>query len=179
MKRMYWIMLALAAAILLLIPSTIKAADVPDSDRVSQLLAEAKTQAHRISEDASTLETYTRSGRSWESHAAAVVEMREHINLAGKTLVRLDQSRDNASPWQVIAIDRINPLLREIATNTSNAIDYLNKKPSQLNSNEYKDYIATMAQVSSKLAGLITDFVDYGHTKDRLERLSAKLELTK
>jgi hypothetical protein len=152
---------------------------VPDSDRVSQLLAEAKTQAQRISEDASTLETYTRSTQSWESHAAAVAEMREHINLAGRTLVRLDQSRDTASPWQVAAIDRINPLLREIAMNTGSAIEYLNKKPNQLKSKEYKDYVDTMAQVSSKLAGLITDFVDYGHTKDRLERLSAKLELTK
>ena len=178
-KRMFYTMLAPAAAVLLLIPITAKAADVPDSDHVSQLLADAKTQSYRISLDASTLETFTRSAKSWESHAAAVGEMREHINEAGKTLVKLDQAREAASPWQVVAIDRIKPLLREIATNTTNVIEILNKRPQRLTSTEYKDYVGTTAELSGKLAGLIADFVDYGHTKDRLERLSAKLELTK
>jgi hypothetical protein len=29
----------------------------------------------------------------------------------------------------------------------------------------------------AELAGLVADFVDYGNTKDRLERLTEKLEL--
>ncbi len=42
---------------------------------------------------------------------------------------------------------------------------------------EYKDYIEANADVADKLAGLIADFVDYGNTKNKLERLTAKLEL--
>jgi len=67
--------------------------------------------------------------------------------------------------------------LKEIAANTQNAIQYLNKSPKRLSSNEYKDYIEANADVAEKLAGLVADFVDYGNTKNRLERLTSKLEL--
>ena len=63
-------------------------ADVPDSEQVSKLLSEAKTQAFQLREDASTMESYTRSNASWQSHSAAVDQMKEHINAAGRTLTK-------------------------------------------------------------------------------------------
>lgn len=166
------VMLAAAAAAL---PAL--AADVPDSEQVNQLLSDAKTQAYQISADASTMESYTRSGASWESHAAAVNVMKEHINLAGRTLTKLDDARKNASPWQATAIDRIKPLLTEIASNSTKVIEYLNKNPKRLSMTEYKDYVESNSDVAGQLSGLVSDFVDYGNTKNRLERLGAKLEL--
>jgi hypothetical protein len=161
----------------IVVTSLAKEPGVPDSEAVSKLLSEAKTQAFQLKEDASTMEAYTRSNLSWESHSAAVEQMKEHINAAGRTMTKLGETRKTASHWQMTAIDRIAPLLKEITSNTENAIKYINKNPKRLFMTQYKDYIETNADVADKLAGLVADFVDYGNTKDKLERLTAKLEL--
>lgn len=154
------------------------AAQAPDSEQVSQLLSDAKTQAVILSADASTMESYTRSGVSWESHSAAVAQMREHINEAGRQLTKLQEVRAQASPWQAKAIDRIYPLLKELADNTTNVIQFIKENPKQrLMFPEYKAYIEANADTSSRLAALIGDFQDYGNTKQRLEALADKLEL--
>ena len=41
----------------------------------------------------------------------------------------------------------------------------------------YKDYIEANADLSIELASMISDFVNYGDTKQRLESLAGKLEL--
>ena len=170
------ILTLLAAGAVVMSPA-LAASYVQDSDYVSQLLSDAKTQTFQLREDASTMESFTRSNLGWESHAATVNEMKEHINAAGRTLAKLDDARKTASPWQATAIDRIKPLLKEIASNTETVIEYINKNPKRLFMNQYKDYIEANADVADKLAGLIGDFVEYGNTKNRLERLSSKLEL--
>jgi hypothetical protein len=151
--------------------------DPADSEEVSTLLAEARTQAYQLSVDAATMESYTRSNLSWETHAAAITQMRAHINAAGRTLAKLEEVRKTASSWQGTAIDRIRPLLKEIASNTQTVIDYLNENPKRLFVAEYKDHIETNADVAGQLSAMIADFVNYGNTKERLKRLSAKLEL--
>ena len=103
--------------------------------------------------------------------------MKHHINDAGRTLTKLDEARGSASPWQATAIERIKPLLKEIAANTQNVIQTLNGSPKRITTTEYKDYLETNSDVSEQLAGLIRDFVDYGNAKNRMERLNAKLEL--
>jgi hypothetical protein len=182
MKEQYTIGFAtlalVAAGVVAMLPALTAASfSGLDSEPVSKLLSAAKTQTYQLREDALTMESYTRTNAAWESHAATVEQMKDHINAAGRTLTKLDEARKNALPWQATAIDRIKPLLKEIAANTQNAIQYLNKSPKRLTTNEYKDYIEANADVAEKLAGLVADFVDYGNTKNRLERLTSKLEL--
>ncbi|HVW85758.1 MAG TPA: hypothetical protein VHB50_13810 [Bryobacteraceae bacterium] len=170
-----------AAGVLLLcafaVPYAANAADKADSDEVSSLLSSAKTQAYQVREDAAQLEAFTRTNASWESHAATVGQMREHINALGKEEAKLAGARDEASPWQQVAIDRIRPLLKELASNTEATINFLNKNRKQLTTGDYKDYVEANADLSSRLSEMIGDFVDYGRTKDRLERLTKKLEV--
>jgi len=156
-----------------------QAAEMPDSEQVTTLLRDVKTQAVLLSQDASTLEGYTREGASWETHAAAVEQMRTHINEAGKILTKLKADRKMASPWQATAIDRVEPLLRELAGYTEGVIKYLADNPKRLMLEGYKDHVEANADVSSQLASLIGDFVDYGNSKRRMEQLGAKLELPK
>ena len=66
--------------------------DRPDSEQVSTLLSNVKTQAGMLREDASTMESYTRAGGlNWKSHAEAVNRMRDHINEAGRQLSKLQE----------------------------------------------------------------------------------------
>lgn len=148
-----------------------------NEESVSKLLAQAKTQSYAISVDATTLESYTRSSLDWTTHAAEITRMRSDINAAGVTVAALTESKSQAAAWQVTAIDRIVPYLREIATNTTAAIEFLNKNQSRLKSPEYKDYIEANSDTSQELASLIAHFVDYGNHKSRYESLRNTLEL--
>jgi len=179
MKKQYMIgsaTLALLAAGIFLMPD-VRAAGPPDSEMVSGLLSDAKTQAFELRQDAMAMEAFTRTTANWESHAEVVGRMKDHVNAVGRTLTKLEAARSEASPWQATAIDRIRPLLKEIASNTQTVIEYINKNPRRLGMKEYTDYIEANSDVAAQLSGLVADFVDYGNTKDRLERLAKKLEL--
>ena len=164
----------LVAGIVGLAP-TLKAAN---EESVSKLLAQAKTQSYAISVDATTLESYTRQpSLDWSTHASEITRMKTDINAAGMTVTALNDSKGQAAAWQVTAIDRIIPYLREIATNTTAAMEFLNKNQSRLKSVEYKDYIEANSDTSQELASLIAHFVDYGNHKSRYDSLRNTLEL--
>jgi len=156
---------------------TVKAADNPDSEQVSTLLSEAKTMAFQLKEDAATMETFTRSKASWQSHAAAIAQIKEHFNALSAQVTKLKAAKATASPWQKTAIDRIDPFLNEMSGYTEAVIEQLNKHPERLNTPEYKDYLEANADYSGDMAAMIADFVDYGRTKDRLQQLTDKLEV--
>ena len=160
----------------LLAPSTLNATDVPDSEQVSKLLSEAKTLAFQIKEDAVTMESYTRMNVTWEGHAAAINQIKEHVNALGRQVAKLKDARSSASPWQKTAIDRIDPYLDELGGYTSAVIEHLRGEPKRAPA-EYKDYLEANADYASDLAAMIADFVDYGRTKERLERSTTKLEI--
>ena len=134
---------------------TVNAADVPDSDQVSKLLSEAKTLAFQVKEDAETMESYSRSNVTWERHAVAIAQIKEHVNALGRQVANLD----------------------ELSGYTEAVIEHINKKPKLLTTAEYKDYLEANADYSGDLAAMIGDFVDYGRTKQRMERLAGKLEV--
>jgi hypothetical protein len=113
---------------------------------------------------------------SWESHAAAINQIRDHVNALGRQVAKLKEARANASPWQKTAIDRINPFLDELSGYSEAAIEHINGQKRHT-IDEYKDYLEANADYSADLAAMIGDFVDYGKTKRRMERLAAKLEV--
>jgi len=167
-----------ASILALLTPGLVAfAADTPDSEQVNKLLSDAKTQAFQLKEDAGTMQFLSTTGVTWQDHAAIVNEIKEHVNSAGRILAKLEDARAKASPWQATAIDRVKPLLKELASNTDTIIAYLNKNPGRLQTAEYKDYLEANSDNAEELLGLITDFVNYGKTKHRLERLQGKLEV--
>ena len=162
---------------LLLAFSGVKAAEVPDSEHVSKLLSEAKTLAFQVKEDAASMEAFTRMDLSWESHAIAITQIREHVNALGRQADKLREARPEASPWQRKAIDGIQPFIDELGGYTAAVIEHLNAQPRRLFTPEYKDFLEANADYSGDLAKMIADYVDYGKTKDRLQDLSEKLEI--
>ena len=69
------------------------AAVVPDSDHVAKLLAEAKTLAFQVKDDAVAMEGFTRMNVSWESHAVAINQIRDHVNALEKQEAKLKDAR--------------------------------------------------------------------------------------
>ena len=155
---------------------TVNAADVPDSEQVSKLLSETKTLAFQLKEDAGIMASYTRMNVSAENHALAINQIRDHVNGLGSQVAKLKDARNTASPWQKTAIDRINPFLDELGGYTMAVIEHLNGQEKHSMA-EYKDYLEANADYAADLAAMIADFVDYGKTKQRLQRLTVKLEV--
>jgi len=148
-----------------------------DSKEVSSILADVKTEATQLRHDADELKAFTHSTLSWQSHASKVEEIKRHVNNAGQSLSKLDSARGSASPWQQQAIDRIGPLLKELASNVTSTIEHLNQKPKLLQTGPYVDYAAANYDLASDLAELISDYVEYGKSKAKAEELAAKLEV--
>ena len=103
-------MLVPLAGVFLVASSSVNAADVPDSEQVSKLLSEAKTLAFQLKEDASVMEGYTRMNVSVESHAAAINQVRDHVNALGRqvetgslypALHRLEAQGWIAASWEL------------------------------------------------------------------------------
>lgn len=163
---------------LCLISPQVRAGEAPDSYKVSQLLSQAKTQAYQLKEDAAALQSFVGSGLQAQSHAVVLNQIKDHVNTVGRQLAQLEENSAAASPWQKTAIERIRPLLQELASNTTNVINRLNQHPNQLTTGAYKDYVEANADLAAQLSEMIADFVDYGKTKNRFERLADKLEIS-
>lgn len=150
-----------------------------DSQQVSDLLDQAKTQAAQLKSDAVDMQSFPQSNLSWETHADKIMAIKQDVNNVGQTIAKLNAAQSEASPWQKTAIDRINPLLRELADNTTAIIDHLNKEHGRLlNTPEHKDLLNDNADLATDLSAVIGDFVDYGKTRAKYLELRRKLELS-
>lgn len=151
--------------------------DVADNPEVSKLLEDIKMQAADLQRDSDELESFTHSNVSWESHAAELEAIKEHINKIGQTIQRLQNLRSSASPWQQEAIERLIPVAQKLASNTTAAIQHLNQNSTRLQDPRYQEYLKENAEAASKLSGMVRDFVEYGKTRNTLEALERRLEL--
>jgi len=169
---------ALLAAALLVARLDVQAAPAQeDNKEVSQLLEDIKMQAADLRHDSDQLEGFTESYASWETHAAELERMKDRINAIGKTISKLQELRSSASPWQQEAVDQIIPVAQKLASNTTAAIEHLNKDPLKVHSPQYQQYVKSNAEVAANLAALVKDFVEYGKTRTTLEAYERKLEV--
>jgi len=147
------------------------------SAEVSRLLAEVKTEAIALERDAADLHAWTGAKQvGWESHSGKLNLIREHINKAGQLLPRLNEAREGASPWQHQAIDRIYPLLKELADNTQATINHLNDNQSNVHFSPYTDYAKANYDLAQELAALVSDYVEFGEHEAEFHRLQEKLQ---
>jgi hypothetical protein len=167
----------LMGRLLLFFSPLLVSAGATDSEQVLKLFSEAKTEASILQQDASDMNTFALSGVSWQSYAAQLAKVKTHVNKMAGLVEELNNLRIIGSPWQRIAIDRMNPLLKELATNTELTIVKLSDNPSRVHTPPYKEYVATHYELATDLASMIADFVEYGKTKAKFEALTRKLEL--
>lgn len=166
---------SIVCALLIAAPGVFAAA-VSDSEQVTKLLGDAKLQAFQLKEDAVAMESFNRMNVSHETHAATINQIRDHINALGKTEAKLKDAQAEASPWQKQVIHQITPYLDELVGYTLAVIEHLSGEVRH-NFAEYKDYLEANADYSTDLSKMISDYVDYGRTKDRFEDLQKKLEI--
>ena len=171
--------LALLSVLFLSAAPTVFAGPRPnDSEEVTKLLSEVKSEAVQLKDDAEDMKSFTRSKQlSWQSHAAKVEQIKKHVNSSGELLAKLHNSKPSASAWQGQAIDRITPILQELAASVSSTIEHLRKNQNRIHTPPYTDYVASTADLATDLSGLISDYVAYGEAKNKSEELGQRLEV--
>lgn len=142
---------------------------------VTSLLQQSRASAAQLKRDAEEMETFTRSKLTWESHAHQLEMIKGHINKSGQILSQLHDARSDASHSQQTAIDRIEPLLQEMASNTTTIINHLNRYQGRTWTPDYQSLVKENFQLATELSDAISDFVEYAATKNRIESLEQKL----
>lgn len=176
-RRMLRIPTVLIALTLLMVGSSQAAAQTTGPAHVNRLLADAEHFANQAAADSEELETYTRTQATWETHAHQLERIREHVNHLGEVVQQLNEVRAEGLPWQQTAIDRINPLMHEMATQLTATIEHLSEHQSQVRMKPYQDYTRATYEVNSRAARVISDIVEYGQAKAKADTLEHQLEL--
>jgi hypothetical protein len=174
----FWILALLVAGCFLISP-TAKAGEPASesSQEIHQLLSQVRAEAITLERDSEELAAWTRAVRlSWTSHLEKLIKMKKHVNEAGQLLTRLNEARGTASPWQQQAIDRIYPLLKELADNTDRTINHLNANQTRIHFAPYIDYAKAGADLAQELATLVSDYVEFGEQEEAFQRLQEKLQ---
>jgi len=150
---------------------------VKDSEKVSGYLADAKTQAIQLQKDAEEMNGFVWSGRSWQTDAFKLDLIKDHVNRIGKLVAEMNDARATASPWQQDAMDRVRPMVRELAGNVDAQIQFLRKHQGHLVDATYGDCAAANVGTSTEVARMLSDFVAYGDAKHKAESLEIEYEL--
>jgi gamma-glutamyl-gamma-aminobutyrate hydrolase PuuD len=146
---------------------------------VTALFQEAQTTATQLSRDATTMESFTRSNLTWQSHSAQIKLIKEHINKAGSILSQMQAARADAKPWHQDAIDGITPTLKQLAANTESIVNALNQNPKWLKDPTYIEYLKSNQKLARDLSAAVGNVVDYDNTKTKMEELQGKLGQSK
>ena len=176
-KVVHRLMAGVAVSSMLFLASQQISAQRDENPQVTQLLTEARDRAAVLSRDADEMESLTRTDASWETHATMLEQIKEHVNALGRVAEKLKSARDSAAPWQQQAIDRMLPTLKELADNTTAAIQHLNENKTRPTSGSYTEYLKENTETAHELSSMISSFVKYGETRARLERLEQRLEV--
>jgi hypothetical protein len=166
-----------ALALAFAMGTSIGFAQTADSEQISNLLKQAKSHAVAAKNDAAELESYANSSGHWQSHARQLDSIREHVNELGQLNKQLSDLRGEGSPWQQNAIDQIDPKLREMADLLTATINHLTDNQSLAHMPPFRDYVKANVELTSELARMISDFVDYDEAKSTADALEQKLEL--
>jgi len=152
-------------------------AQTGDSDKINKLFAEIRQHAVNAESDAELLESYTRSRLHWESHAARVHSMRDHVNDLIRDFNDAKAYREQGSEWQKGAIDNIEPLLQGMAAHLTATIDHLNNNQDKTAMKPWRDYVHANREYANKTANLIRDYVEYSEAKAKADLIESKVQV--
>lgn len=178
-KSLFLASAALSAA-LLFSPAGVKAATqscecppkAATTTDVSTELAQFKSKAFQVRREAGVLKSFTPNSRMhWQSHAAYLGTLKNHVNDMGQTLSRLEGMRPVANGSQQMAIDNARPHLVAIADQLGRAIGLVHESRSSVKWSPYSDAVVDTSQHSASLYEKLDTILNYESAKDRLESL--------
>lgn len=132
-------MLSVAACALLIPARGAFAAPPSDSTSIPKVLDQVKGHAAEASYDAAVLDSYRHSDVDWRTYAERLTMIKDHANDLFQDYYQLQRLRDSGTPAQREAIDKLEPLVRAMATELTNTFQSLNEHKAQVNFPEFRN----------------------------------------
>jgi hypothetical protein len=171
-------LLAFVLVALLFLPASGRPAGLrEESPQLAQVLDEARMEAAELAKDADETESLIRTQASWETHADMLDRVKEHVNNMARIVQKLESERSSGSELQEQAVDRTLPLLKELAANTTAAINYLNQNKTRPSGDPYTQYLKDNADTAHELASTVSSLYEYEKSMAKIDTLKNKLEL--
>jgi hypothetical protein len=104
--------------------------------------------------------------------------VKERVNNMASIINKLTAARSSGSELQEQAVDRILPLLKELAANTTAAINYLNQNKTRPPAEPYTQYLKENAETAHQLAATVSSLFEYEKTMNKMGELKNKLEIS-
>jgi hypothetical protein len=146
--------------------------------QVSDRLRQIQSRAAELRLEAELLQAYSRgSGLSWETHAAKLSLVRDHINAIGRHLQYLQSVQGSSSPLQQAAINRMMPSAVAIADKTTAAIGLLNENRMQVSMPAYADHVQVLYEQADRLKNSVDPFVELEKAQKKVEMLQNTIDL--
>lgn len=150
----------------------------PAQEQATALLKQVATRARTTADRAGTLQSFARGRQvNLQAHAYELNRAKDSINAMGVDLSELQELHADALPWQQMLINRLQPMLSSLASQTTVAIEHLNENPGSLYTTvllEYRDAIGNMSAHADEVSDLIAVNVDYAKARGKLDRLNAR-----
>jgi ankyrin repeat protein len=146
-----------------------------ESQQLTQLLEDARSEALELASDAEDCRTLTASDDKWVNHALMLAKVKAHVDNMALIIDKLNKAAKSGSALQEQAVQQMLPLVKELSDNTTAAINYLNQNKSRPVSDAYTQYLEKNAETARQLSNMITTLCDYEKSMADIEALRSKL----
>lgn len=148
-----------------------------EQEEINRLLQQISANAAIAGKHAGQLESFTRVGSrlNQQTHAAELMGAKHAINAMGSDLRRLQELRPSALPWQQSVIERIGPLMADMAGQATSAIERLGAGRLPL-PDEYRDAVVNLNGAAGEVRNVISVNLDYAEAREKLNRLDPSAE---
>lgn len=148
-----------------------------EQEEINQLLQNISGNAAIAGKHAGQLESFTRVGSRLhqETHAAELMGAKHAVNAMGSDLRRLQELRPGALPWQQAVIERIEPVMVDMAGHATSAIEQLGggRVPHPAG---YRESVLNMYAAAGQVRNIISVNLDYAEAREKLNRLDPSVE---
>lgn len=134
-------------------------------EEMHSIAANTSSEAEHLRMDASN------AALSSDSHLSPLWTLKTDINTMGKEIATLEAERDTLQPWEQQAIGKVEPLLKEAATNTEEAIEFFNNNHNFLWSPQYRAYAERVKKDSDQIAKTLKNYLKYEKVQNQEEQL--------
>ena len=148
-----------------------------EQEEINRLLQQISANAAIAGKHADQLESFTRVGSRLhqETHAAELTGAKHAVNAMGSDLRRLQELRPSGLPWQQAVIEGIQPVMVDMAGQTTAAIENLEggRVPHPAG---YREAVLNMYATADQVRNIISVNLGYAEAREKLNRLALSAE---
>lgn len=143
-----------------------------DSSHAVESLRNFESVAADASDQAAGLDANTRSPElGWESYTVRLQSLKDDVNDLGRMLARLNQMRDSLTAADRAALDRVTPMLKEMADNTTAAVQYANRDHENFWTPTYRKYIVNLMNASDQMSSSVNHALELDKARAKEKQL--------